>query len=69
MQMLIALCAILPLLAGALAGAPDKIYGVNLGSWYVVRSPVCSACSHFGLARLLIESWMLPTGEPQYFVA
>ena len=30
--------ALLPFVSIALAGIPDKIYGVNLGSWYSFRS-------------------------------
>ena len=40
---------------------PQKVYGVNLGSWYVSASPL-SRGSMIDLLRLVAESWMIPDG-------
>lgn len=48
------------------AGAPSKIYGVNLGSWSVstlVSLSFCRDNTDFGVYRLVLESWMLPAGK------
>jgi hypothetical protein len=43
-----------------LGGLPNKIYGVNLGSWFAIfRSPSRARYLHVDW-RLVLESWMLP---------
>lgn len=49
--------------ASTLPGFPDKIYGVNIGSWYVfifLNSLILS--NGHERFRLVLEPWMLPAG-------
>jgi len=46
-----------------LPGFPDKIYGVNIGSWYVFIFLNSLILSNGGERfRLVLEPWMLPAG-------
>jgi hypothetical protein len=42
------------------ATIPRKIYGVNLGSWWVFSYLTCLDVSLTVVFRLLLEPWMLP---------
>ena len=42
---------------------PEQIYGVNLGSWYVLESPPVYRGRSLTPRRLLTEPWMLPDGS------
>lgn len=47
---------------------PSKIYGVNLGSWFVDPSTYPYFISSHGLygSRLVLEAWMLPQGARRF---
>lgn len=64
MGLIIMLLPVLVLAAGAFWGVkaaslPDKVYGVNLGSWYV-RFGDGLGLDADRCCRLVMEPWMLP---------
>ena len=48
--------------ASALPGFPDKIYGVNIGSWYAFTFSKLADFEEWKPFRLVLEPWMLPAG-------
>lgn len=66
MDVLFSLAALLASIYTVAAGSmPSKIYGVNIGGWYVFmsRSPYIVHDRRFDTrSRLVLEPWMLPAG-------
>ena len=59
----LSLLGICVLSANALPGFPDKIYGVNIGSWcvFIFLNSLILSNGHERF-RLVLEPWMLPEG-------